>query len=364
MPKNCLKITASSPSEIQLTAQTPTLLSEEIEYVGTTIVTYTITITNNQTDPTPSPFQQLLQLNLSSILSSSSQLLNLQFCLDVNCYTPLYAWIEQNNLSNAYIWIKIPTSIPANSSITIYMFVRNSIQYPYTGIAPYLSSTYGQYDNGENVFSFYDNFAGTTLSSKWVTGASGGSYTVNNGLTLIVPQVAGDYVYVASASAIAQQPIIVEAYVNFNSFDLAGYRLGFGLVPTQTYLQPSALSQDQVSWIGSSQSATGLTAKTEVGLNANYPYTVSPIDSNYHLWGFAWLSNEVLFWYNSYSIIATSTSYIPNDTNYLTLSYFNYKNTTGTPTNLQFQWVRTRAYPPNGTMPSNSQPQKTIILVS
>ena len=26
-------------------------------------------------------------------------------------------------------------------------------------------------------------------------------------------------------------------------------------------------------------------------------------------------------------------------------------------------WVRVRAYPPNGTMPSNSQPQKTIVLV-
>ena len=83
MPKNCLKITASSPSEIQLNAQTSTLLSEEIEFSGIPITVYTITITNSQADPTPSPFQQLLNLNLSSILSSSSQLLNLQFCLDV-----------------------------------------------------------------------------------------------------------------------------------------------------------------------------------------------------------------------------------------------------------------------------------------
>jgi len=60
MPKNCLKITASSPSEIQLTAQTPTLLSEEIAFVETPITVYTITITNSQPDPTPSPFQQLL----------------------------------------------------------------------------------------------------------------------------------------------------------------------------------------------------------------------------------------------------------------------------------------------------------------
>jgi len=364
MPKNCLKITASSPSEIQLTAQTPTLLSEEIEFVGTLITFYTITITNSQSDPTPSPFQQLLNLNLSSILSSSSQLLNLQFCLDVNCNTPLYAWIEQNTLSNAYIWINLPVSIPANSSITIYMFVRNSVQYPYTGIAPNLTSTYGQYDNGENVFSFYDNFAGTTLSSKWVTGVSGGTYTVNNGLTLNISPTQGNYVYVASASAIANIPIIVEAYMNANSADVAGPRFGFGLVPSQTYLLADGQSQDHISWQGTELAVTEIVMATQVGSSYNNPGGVNPVDSNYHIWGIAWLSGEALFWYNSYSPVTSSTTDVPTDTKYLTLSYYAYGGISGTLPNLQFYWVRTRAYPPNGVMPSNSQPQKTIILIS
>jgi hypothetical protein len=214
MPKNCLKITASSPSEVQLTAQTPTLLSEEIEFtrsqITTSITTYTITITNSQSVPTPSPFQQLLILNLSSILSSSSQLLNLQFCLDVNCNTPLYAWIESynTNLSTVYIWINLPTSIPANSSITIYMFVRNSIQYPYTGMSPTLTSAYAQYDNGENVFTFYDNFAGTTLSSKWieVTAPPSGVITVNNGVSIINT---GNTIYYVSSQSFTAPYIIV-----------------------------------------------------------------------------------------------------------------------------------------------------------
>jgi len=60
------------------------------------------------------------------------------------------------------------------------MFIQNSIQYPYTGMAPYLSSTYAQYDNGGNVFNFYDNFKGTTLNPVW-TVPSGFSYQVNNG---------------------------------------------------------------------------------------------------------------------------------------------------------------------------------------
>ena len=53
--------------------------------------------------------------------------------------------------------MNLPVSIPANSSITIYMFIRNSIQYPYTGLRPDLTSTYGQYDNGKNVFLIYFN---------------------------------------------------------------------------------------------------------------------------------------------------------------------------------------------------------------
>jgi len=58
--------------------------------------------------------------------------------------------------------------------------------YPYVGEAPQLSSTYGQYDNGNYVFLFYDNFAGTSLNtSKWNEGYNtGGSITVHNGLTI------------------------------------------------------------------------------------------------------------------------------------------------------------------------------------
>src|SRR5579875_3900990 len=42
-----------------------------------------------------------------------------------------------------------------------------------------------QYDNGINVFQFYDNFAGTSLSSKWSSfGYGAPTLTVNNGLTI------------------------------------------------------------------------------------------------------------------------------------------------------------------------------------
>lgn len=360
MPKNCLKITASSPSEIQLTAQTPTLLSEEIEFVGIPVVTYTITITNSQSDPTPSPFQQLLNLNLSSILSSPSQLLNLEFCLDVNCNTPLYAWIESynSNLSSVYIWINLPVSIPANSSITIYMFIQNSIQYPYTGMAPQLTSTYAQYDNGENVFTFYDNFAGTTLSSKWieVTSPPSGVITVNNGLSIINT---GNTIY----------------YVSSQSFT-APYIIDFGGI-----LGDYA---DDGPWFDlestTSSSGTGYLWATR-GPNMPSPYNIDQLytddNGNYSVFasasGTSGSSNFTIYTLEdvggSSGIINTYVNYSPwlsgNSTTYPHSGYFSpFRHANdNTPASVIY-WVRVRAYPPNGVMPSNSQPQKTIILIT
>jgi hypothetical protein len=336
MPKQCLRITASSPSEIQLTAQTPTLLSEEIEFTGIPITTYTITITNTQSDPTPSPFQQLLILNLSSILSSPSQLLNLQFCLDVNCNTPLYAWIEQNNLSNAYIWIKIPTSIPANGSLTIYMFVRNSIQYPYTGIAPYLTSTYAQYDNGENVFIFYDNFAGTSLNTnKW--NALTSYYSVNNGLTIENGTSDVDIVSVQSFN----MPFIIDAYAIDVSLSSNG-AIAFGYNGSNEY---ALFIYTYNLWEGTpaNDGETNLQSNNyDKGGNEIITIEVT--------------SSELEFEYN-YQEVNTYSGTINGNGN------IGFASSAGSSGNVNFYWIRVRAYPPNGVMPSNSQPQKTIVIV-
>ena len=360
MPKNCLKITANSPNEIQLTAQTPTLLSEEIEFVETLITFYTITITNNQANPTPSPFQQLLNLNLSSILSSSSQLLNLEFCLDAKCNTPLYAWIESynTNLSTVYIWVNLPTSIPANSSITIYMFVRNSIQYPYTGMAPQLTSVYAQYDNGENVFLFYDNFAGTSLNTnKWASYTSSTTITVNNGLRI---QSSGSPAYggIFTLSSFPAQTTIFDAYLSSFSTSVS-YNSAHGI---GALTGDSAISDgyEYVSWNNLNPNGGTITyGSLENGLSVivagpNFP-TSNSIISGY------WLSTGNEAFGVNYSFVSTTNSSVSNTgSNYYAIGAFS-NSQSGTSV---WYWARVRAYPPNGVMPSNSQPQKTIILLS
>ncbi len=267
--------------------------------------------------------------------------------------TIIPAWIESNSSGKLVTWVKI-----GNTITSFYLgFALNSTNLlsgsgtSGIGEAPQLSPTYAKYDDGSSLFNFYDNFAGTSLNPKWVAGVSGGTYTINNGLSLSVPETDGDYVYLASNSAIASQPIIAEAYMNGNSVSVGGYRLGFGLVPSQTYLLPSGTSQDHVSWQGTESSTTEIVGSVQTGTSYTLPTGVNPVDGNFHIWGLEWLSGEAGFWYNGYSSTTTTTD-VPTDTTYLTLSYYADTALSGVAPALRFQWVRTRAYPPNGVMPS------------
>ena len=219
------------------------------------------------------------------------------------------------------------------------MFVRNSIQYPYTGIAPYLTSTYGQYDNGENVFNFYDNFAGTTLKSVWVV-PSGSNYQVNNGF--IAEPSGGSTYAVYNPNVQETSSIIAEWALNMSSTSYPGY---------SSYFQLNRYTgQSNMHWLGKSGSDTFTN-------NGNLINTVSISSSGIQIFGI-WNDGTTVTWYyegNSY----TNNS-VTAETDYLALGWAYNGQSYNFPT---IYWVRTRAYPPNGVMPSNSQPQKTIILV-
>jgi len=156
-----------------------------------------VTLTNcNPCAATPNPLQTKVTWNPSTYAAyEASNLGNIRFCADAGCVTVLYAWLESctssctTSATSASAWVKLTSAIAANGgTLTIYMvFLSKTASFDsnYWGEAPTLSGTYGQYDNGANVFTFYDDFAGTTLSSKWtaILSGSGATITVNNGLT-------------------------------------------------------------------------------------------------------------------------------------------------------------------------------------
>lgn len=376
MPKQCLKITVSNPQEVQISAQTSTLLSELIEFTVIPITAYTITITNSQPDPTSSPFQQLLILNLSNIISSPSQLLNLQFCLDSQCQTPLYAWIESynSNLSSVYIWINLPISIPANSSITIYMFVRNTIQYPYTGMRPDLTSTYAQYDNGKNVFLIYfngneplSNFnaEGNTIQQISTTGPLGN--TIN---AIYLSGYANNVGFVYTGKSISNQPVIAEASTIQMGNQTGGLGANNGLAGIVDNTNTAV-----INGIGVTMGYSKSYFSQSYYVNGTETNDINQQGSAVSQWVYAWVyyqGSSASSWYGCIApqLYSSSGGYCGTDNiNPLSSSTQLYLGAIGSVSSgfwWQTAWnfMRMRAYPPNGVMPSNTNPQLTTIYVA
>jgi len=159
-----------------------------------------IVITDSQSVPVGSGTQLAVNVDWSSYGSvHSSDLQNVQF-LDSG-YRAIPAWLEScdgsysscsSSSSSSIVWLKLDESIQGGGGrATIYLsfYSTSTNKFSSTGSwgeSPLLSPTYGSFDNGANVFAFYDNFAGSTLSSLWVnnTAQSKNTFTINNGITV------------------------------------------------------------------------------------------------------------------------------------------------------------------------------------
>jgi len=179
-----------------------------------------IVLYNNTSSASPAPFQQMLIIPANTSINSTYT--NIRF-RDGN-YKLLTSWLESYTTSSATIWIVLPNGISSKSAMTIYMETGNLSDNFLDGVtvgeAPQLSATYGQYDNGAKVFSFYDNFAGTSLSSKWTD--TSGTPVVNNGLTLSYPSYIGEGSYSAPS-------FILDFYADITA-DSTGENFSYGFI--------------------------------------------------------------------------------------------------------------------------------------
>ena len=147
-----------------------------------------LTIKNTQSSATSNPFQQMVNITSADngwqLISNGNFGQNVEFFYSNGTVIP--SWLESYSSSNAIWWLKLG-SIPASSSITVYMGIAptstNLFNTVNDGEAPQLSSTYAEYDDGANVFNYYENFAGTSLPPNWGYSLNGGSCTQNNGIT-------------------------------------------------------------------------------------------------------------------------------------------------------------------------------------
>jgi len=352
-----------------------------------------IILYNNQNIPTPEPFQQDIAIcNGNPNLSFNFAYVNNPTLFNqinpngqnVMFFNPnngqlFYSWYEgqlnYNGVTCDVWWVNLPNGIPANSNIVIYMAIgsynTNYYQqyYPYVGEAPQLSSTYGQYDNGNYVFNYYWNFAGTTLPNNLVctvlsnpSGASG-SCSVNNGVT--ISNTNGQdfwqnyymitYLYYNQLISI---PAIIEAKVlslTGNSGDSGWTKAG---ILYQNQVTTSSTSNGEVDMLVTDgrgyaiqwQAGTSYIAPSGNynGGSITYPTILALVFPN--------TSYACGFYGSSLGVLSQAGSCI-TPTSMASQGYIGLlvtaHSSSGT-SSAVFQYLLVRAYPPNGVMPSIS----------
>ncbi len=307
-----------------------------------------ITITNSQSSATGFNFQCLITVDSNTYSAyEASNLSNV--CFQDGASNLLKSWLESgenSSCTSTNYWVLLPNGIAANSSLTIYMTFQstsvNSMDGSTTGAEPNYTGTYGQYDNGANIFSNYWNFAGTSLPSEWTSGY--GTITVNNGLTLswsgTTSAPAGIY-----RSITVSYPYVFDVY---SSQQAANDWCGAGMSQNLNGITNNAIVAQYTSG-GSYQVLTAASGVYNIGTSTSQSYNTNTLFSTL----MAGTSNVTL--YANYVSKSTSTTDIPSASS---LAYLFIGKSDGDYSGYHageaVYWLRTRAYPPNGVMPSVS----------
>jgi hypothetical protein len=335
-----------------------------------------ITIYNTQDIPIPSPFQQdiaicngsinignsFAYINNSTLFNEiNSNGSNVYFTTNAGSTPNIYSWYEgQLNYSGVYCdvwWINISQEIPANSKVTIYMYIGNNNAnyyqqyYPYVG-APIQVLGTSQYDNGNYVFNYYQNFGGlSSLPPNW-------TYIYNNQNSVSfstnytsIPFAALNNEGITTTTNFNMQNNILEIYASIpttNGIDWDCIDLGAGEAnsPNSYFVgigdgliaggnnNGAAYSYNN---IGTSGEFNLFVGNSNVGsITYNYVPTIYEI-------GF---SNSYTYFLVNYTQVLSTTT-VPGS--------FSLPITTGqqeSNNNIYLYWVLLRSLPPNDVMPS------------
>ncbi|MGD0477191.1 MAG: hypothetical protein ABSB29_03360 [Nitrososphaerales archaeon] len=321
-------------------AAVPAIPSGVLNYVP-------IELTNSQASAVAGGTQVPLTVDWSSLSTYlNAQSSNVVFFDDAG--NPLHAWMETFAATSDVadmVWVQLnSTGIPASSARTIYMGLYSTSTNNFNpngnwGEAPTITATYGQYDNGAQVFAFYDNFAGTTISSAWNTTGAAGYYTVDNGVILYSDPIRG-----AAFSLVDQYtgPLIADAY----QASTYGAWSGVSFSNLQTN-GPASYGSGAIQWVyppqGPYSGYVGVCINSGcTSFTPNPPSTTLQVDT-------LAVGSTTSTGYQDYANPATvsGTISLRNYPGLIAVAY-------STSDTLTAYWFRLRAYPPNNVMPSVS----------
>jgi hypothetical protein len=371
--------TSSSPPNS--TSSTPTC---QLSYLP-------ITIYNTQSISTPSPFQQDIAIcngsinignnfayvnNVTIFNQINSNGSNVYFTTTCNSTPNIYSWYEGQLINGSTYcdvwWINISNGIPANSNVTIYMYIGNisdnyySQYYPYVGEAPYLSSTYGQYDNGNYVFLLYNNGThlfplnnigingseslttnapspwnyalnlsvngGSATATSWTT--SGINQTSNPSFNLPNSYIAQMLVYITGSRPLIDLLTNVQSITSGQFYVFRFDTRGGG-------------ENDLIGYYPAGATSTNVLNQTNITSSTNTWYMMTAIDNNDYLY----LYKNIVNSYSSYNLayygnLEASAKGVGYTGGGIAVT------TDGRSSTDYFTMILVRSYPPNDVMPS------------
>ncbi len=314
-----------------------------------------ITITNNQGSPTPSPFQQMITVPSSSYSSYiNSQWSNVEFTTGPAATgSTLGAWVESNpsNSGSTAVWVNLPGGIGANSNTVIYMdFMTSNVMSASgpTGEAPQLSASYAQYDDGASVFPvLYQNFMGTSTPSGWQIAGGYGSPVIDNG---IQSTLTGNYIALLTTGSYGLNPNqILDYYVNLPSLSTS-YGMAFGYI---TSAGNTGSGVHPYEGMGAGSVIATHDWNFISGTNSNFAYDANNLATGtWNVYSDYWPSSSTNIAFINYAQTYTFTN--PPSPIYNAQIQVGIAGNNGGQYAPNMQWIRIRAYPPSGTMPSTS----------
>ena len=321
-----------------------------------------VNIVNTQTVAYTTNSQVMIPINaLNYGKYYSSNLRNAEWFYANGTLIP--SWLEGNatnemntnslNLAtNVIYWLRIypaNTFLGASATNTVYLgWAGNVISASNTlmdgvntGEAPQLSSTYGKYDNGINVFTNYWNFAGTSLPSGWDYNASNPS-TVNNGITIPGSSSSNPFIYTSFNTP--SGGVILDTLVDIPSTGTQLYNVPLFLTSTITSIGADLGYLNTLYSGGALYSVGAGQSFTQLGT-----YSVSP--AGYHVIGLGWSGNTISAVFD----YATELSISSNTYSYPSTGYISLQNRIlDSNTAIFIQWIFSSTYPPDGIQSSTN----------
>ena len=348
-----------------------------VEIIPTNILFYVpITLTNSQSVNTAAPFQQMLSVNSLAYSSYEAATLdNIEFFYSNG--TLINSWLEGNNIAteaagasssstNTIYWLSISGGISASSSANVYMGFASTSSSLFDGVttgeAPWLSSTYAEYDNGAQVFPLYFNgdtptsdfgaISGVTVTQS--TGVAYGSSTINAIKTSGGPaNVNAQWVY--KTASVSAQGVIAES--NFEGTTFANFgEIGIGDSSTAGSLENGISNAGHISsklYAPLSDASGTTTTGTKTGtIAASTWYWATLIYPGTSASSFDVVTDTVPEYESASAVVTLAKNPLSSSTSFYIAPPSQH---TGTGTyDILYNLVRVRYYPPNGVMPAVS----------